>query len=538
MDKLLKSVVKALLKACAPVIGSLTADIAEAGVSYWIDARDKAAAEEIAERLLSRLRESTQALVRAENVSEQQLSAALANVEAIIGKTQQFVNAWSAASFDAERAANDAVRAGRKSLAGLSDGEVGLVHGLVKAMFSVLSAEAKALEATEASFRRNVMFRLEGLATQLQQLTDAQRRSIEDAVAAAALSLRAVPWRPDRSPPGALLRADIDDPVPFHARTEEFDNALRWAKSSRPVAVRLYTGAGGIGKTRLTREVAMRLRFDGWRTGFLDSSATVDNDAFWKALAAGAEPRLYVIDYAENRRQHVTRLIRELTTAADDIVRRVILLARAGDDWWSQLKRQPDGVGDLLSGPATERIRLGPVAATAADRESSYQVAATHFSQKLRRPLPTRVPDDLEDNAYKLTLLLHMAALAAVEGVDAKGDQGVLTYVLKRERWFWSEHVKNRGLPAHLDHGVGRVMAAVTLAGGVDSRAQALQLMSGISTFGDQPHAVRETVAQMLHELYPGDRWIEPILPDLLGEHLIQEEHPEMVDLVLDTDGA
>jgi hypothetical protein len=28
----------------------------------------------------------------------------------------------------------------------------------------------------------------------------------------------------------------------------------------------------------------------------------------------------------------------------------------------------------------------------------------------------------------------------------------------------------------------------------------------------------------LLHETYPGTKWIEPILPDLLGEHLIQVE--------------
>jgi hypothetical protein len=37
----------------------------------------------------------------------------------------------------------------------------------------------------------------------------------------------------------------------------------------------------------------------------------------------------------------------------------------------------------------------------------------------------------------------------------------------------------------------------------------------------------------MLHELYPGERWIEPILPDLLGEHLCQEELEQDPDALL-----
>jgi len=44
-------------------------------------------------------------------------------------------------------------------------------------------------------------------------------------------------------------------------------------------------------------------------------------------------------------------------------------------------------------------------------------------------------------------------------------------------------------------------------------------------------------VARLLHECYPGERWIEPLQPDLLGEHLAQRElekgADELFDLVL-----
>jgi hypothetical protein len=35
---------------------------------------------------------------------------------------------------------------------------------------------------------------------------------------------------------------------------------------------------------------------------------------------------------------------------------------------------------------------------------------------------------------------------------------------------------------------------------------------------------VRRAVAALLHDAYPGSQWIEPMLPDLLGEHLVQVE--------------
>jgi hypothetical protein len=524
MDKILKSIVKALLKACAPVVGSVTVDLAEAGVSHWLDVREKAAAEDIASRLFSSLRKSTQALTAAEGPTEHQITVALTNVEAIIGKSARFVGAWSAADFDPDRAAARAIDESQAVVTGLASDEVELVRSLLRALFAALASERKALEATEAAFRKSVLARIDGLATQIDRLTDEQRESVERAVSWSALSLHALVWQADLFPPGALLRADIDDPVPFHGRKVELEDALSWAADGRSLAVRLYTGAGGIGKTRLLREVAMRLRADGWRSGFLNVSATVEDRAFWQAVATGTDSRLYVIDYAENRRPQVVRLLRELIAAGNAGPRRVVLLARAGDDWWLQLKRQSDGVGEVLSGPATERHRLGPVAESPPDRRASYDIAVEHFARKLGRPKASAWQDELTDHAYERTLLLHMAALAAVEGVAVKGDEGILGYVLGRERRFWSDHLLARGLPQHLDRGIGRVMAAITLHGGASSPQQALEIVGAIKTFADQPNALRETVVQMLHELYPGDRWIEPLLPDLLGEQLIKEE--------------
>jgi hypothetical protein len=31
-------------------------------------------------------------------------------------------------------------------------------------------------------------------------------------------------------------------------------------------------------------------------------------------------------------------------------------------------------------------------------------------------------------------------------------------------------------------------------------------------------------VVRLLHDSYPGEKWIEPVQPDLLGEHLVEKE--------------
>jgi hypothetical protein len=44
-------------------------------------------------------------------------------------------------------------------------------------------------------------------------------------------------------------------------------------------------------------------------------------------------------------------------------------------------------------------------------------------------------------------------------------------------------------------------------------------------------------VVRLLHDSYPGENWIEPVQPDLLGEHLVEKElakgESEIFDLVL-----
>jgi len=66
-------------------------------------------------------------------------------------------------------------------------------------------------------------------------------------------------------------------------------------------------------------------------------------------------------------------------------------------------------------------------------------------------------------------------------------------------------------------------MAAITLGGGVDDEEKAVLAMRGLRFFHDEKESVLTGVARLLRETYPGEnRWIEPVMPDLLGEHLIE----------------
>ena len=534
MQKILTAIVKAGLKALVPLVGDLTVEVAQAGVEQLLDAHEKAAADDIASRLLQRLQTAVSAWQASERVDAGAVESALTMAKQIASQSQRFLARWADAEFDASRAAQEAIAAANEPAGRLGDAERRACLAVLTALFEGLASERAALQATEADFRRQVLAGMASLTSAARNIPQAQGDWLIRAAASAALSLPVQRWALETSAPGALLRADLDDPVPFHGRQSELQDLEAWCATGATVRVRVYAGRGGVGKTRLLRELVRRVERRAWRAGFLDPAIGDPGPRFWDTFANGGEACLVVLDYAETRREEIIGLARALAPRLDRTgaaPRRVVLIARAADEWLDQLRGESHGVGDLLRAPLGSVHKLGAVADSLDRRQESFGIASRHFAGKVRQPAPP-VPEaaTFEGEECETTLLLHIAALAAVEGVQVKGDQGILDYILGRERRFWRERAASAGLEGSLVRGVGRMMAAVTLIGGVESRSQALGLLDRIGFFADQPTAVREQLAHLLHEIYPGDHWIEPLLPDLLGEHLCQEElHDEAI---------
>ncbi len=349
------------------------------------------------------------------------------------------------------------------------------------------------------------------------------------------LTIPVLPWRKDLDSPGALLRAQFAV-VPFHRREKELGDLQEWCRDLSTVKVRLYTGPGGMGKTRLALEAALKMKEEGWLSGFITNEAIQSPEKTWKALARPQGKLLFIVDYAETNRPFLIPVLREMYRLERGPVR-LILLARAALDWWEQLKSERDGVGELLSGPATSRYSLQPLADSLEARASSYDIAAKAFAERLQTP-PAKAPDDLNAEYFQRVLLLHMKALIDMEGREkAKGEDPILDRILDRERKFWETRTADHGISREIATGIGRAMAVITLGGGVQGEAEALEALRGLQFFADQPVAVLTAVARLLHECYPGERWIEPLQPDLLGEHLAQRElekgADELFDLVL-----
>jgi hypothetical protein len=140
------------------------------------------------------------------------------------------------------------------------------------------------------------------------------------------------------------------------------------------------------------------------------------------------------------------------------------------------------------------------------------------------KPYPQSLPEDIEAPIFEKVLLLHMAALAAVDGMQLKGEDGILDYVLRRERRFWAELATARGLSPATAEGIGRAMATITLGGGADDETEAMHVLNSLAFFKGVSRPVLHAVVRLLHDSYPGEKWIEPVQPDLLGEHLVEKE--------------
>lgn len=360
---------------------------------------------------------------------------------------------------------------------------------------------------------RNARRIVEFLQTTLERL-----QSDGPEVEAEALTIPLLHWDSSLSP-GALLRADVHDGVPFGGREFELKELHEWCNASAPVSVKLVTGAGGMGKTRLLIELCEQLRKVGWAAGFT-------SDGVGELFRAQGKS-LVVVDYADAALEMTQRVLAEAMHRRERAPIRIALIARQADEWWDHLESTGRGVSELLTGSATTFRPVLPFASSASDRLKAFENACTALARRLGLRVPAKKRPALTDRAYDVILYIHMAALAFIEKREVKDATALLDFVLLRERRDWTRRLKDRGFSARLAPAIATIVAAVVLLDGVKSEDDAIQLMQLEPRLEGISKADLYLLAGLLRAAYQGPKWLNKLQPDPVGDHLLVVDHKQ-----------
>jgi Tetratricopeptide repeat/Anaphase-promoting complex subunit 5 len=327
--------------------------------------------------------------------------------------------------------------------------------------------------------------------------------------------------------------------VAFTGREDELAALRAWCVNESAGPLRLVTGGGGVGKSRLAAEFCTRMEREGWR--WLRVAEGAERDAVGAARrAAPTTPLLLVVDYAEAR-AGLAGLLEAV--ARDDGRLRVMLLARQAGEWWARLEAGAGPVRDLVTDAGRSEFRLSDPLVPGMAAGEEVRRAVPFFAQRLDVPAPADV--QVTNAGGTRVLDLHAAALVAVlvaqdqpAGTAVRLDlRDVLRELLGHERHYWQGRADALGL---LSGAAGLTMkalarvVAVSCLLGAATRAEAVRLAERAGV------APSEMLAEWLRALYPPDEemesWLGSMRPDRLAELHVTTElaaSPELAQACL-----
>ncbi|MGQ3045730.1 MAG: tetratricopeptide repeat protein [Niveispirillum sp.] len=418
------------------------------------------------------------------------------------------------------------------------EGENDAVQAVLTILLRHVLSQTDNLKATEALWRELIQKRQEDILAALRSLPDDLfLRSL------AGLTLlrrnAPVPFRKDILSASELLTARHTN-LSLRGRDGEMETLLSWATAPTPVRVRLLTGPGGHGKTRLALELCRRLEQQGWRTGFLVDRLPDLSNIRLADLFDETVPTLITIDYAAGRMGDLQRFADLAADWAASGRFRLLLVEREAGDWWTNRKSLPDPAGTLLRGPSCLAEPLEVPALPTGIPVDVFTEAASHFAPLLGVPVdqvqtPGIWPDDLG-----LPLFARARALLAVEAARdgtallTTTQNGILDHLLSRERRVWRAAAR---LTADDNAKLDDICTIVTLLTLSDPthRNDAPALVRRLPALANHSGETLKQWLTALHPLYGDGDLLRGLEPDLLGEHLVWRTITSAADPLLTT---
>lgn len=330
-------------------------------------------------------------------------------------------------------------------------------------------------------------------------------------------------WHPEAGlSDSQMLRAE-EAMVPFDISREPFlDAQVAWAMCADPIiAVRLLTGAGGVGKTRLGLELCHRLKKHDWQVGFISGECQPGQAIqLGRKIVGRNKNSCVVIDYAETRQPVLLALLKSLLLSNTKYSVRVLLLARDGGDWWASLPGKDVACEALLDGPATSGPYMLPMLHDSIrDRQMAYYQALKIYSTHLGVSAPEHRPALIEEH-FARPLYIQMAALITLRGERPKSAEALPRALVNHERRYWGGVLTS----PHNDseeqmRQAALLMTLATLYGGLFLDRTLEDIWVSI---GEQKADLRR-LFKALTPLYSERERLQGLRPDLIGEALVAQ---------------
>jgi hypothetical protein len=333
-----------------------------------------------------------------------------------------------------------------------------------------------------------------------------------------------LPWRNLGNVTGNASEFDIFSLLTWRSRLVEKligrdvdrESLLRWARDTqRPVTIRLLSGPGGAGKSRLAAELAQELRAENWSSGFV----TLERETSLPVTQRGI---FLVIDYPEAHRDAVRLLLRRAATLERPPAPvRLLLATRQSLDWWfndiveARAADICDGhtvtVGALTAGDTTLLVqraseRLAKHRGTEAPALSDTEVEAWHERSPALHGLP------LFATAAALHAVLDPAPTFELGGAD------IIAALVRRERARLDQAARLASWPEPA--AASRLHGLAALRGGLDEPT--LVHVAQASPDLGSPAAERIVDAVRAQGWWREGR-LPPIQPDLVAAELLRQ---------------